>query len=53
MSSPGITGQNIVWAVRAAFPWLCVLLFFLVLVTYIPQISLFLPELIDQLKGYK
>jgi C4-dicarboxylate transporter DctM subunit len=49
----GITGQSIVWAVRAAFPWLCVLLFFLILVTYIPQISLFLPELIDQLKGYK
>ena len=48
----GITGQNIVWAVRAAFPWLCVLLFFLVLVTYIPQISLFLPELIDSIKGY-
>ncbi len=48
----GITGQSIVWAVRAAFPWLCVLLFFLVLVTYIPQISLFLPELIDSLKGY-
>lgn len=49
----GITGHGIVWAVRAALPWLCVLLFFLVLITYIPQISLFLPELIDSLKGYK
>jgi len=48
----GITGHNIVWAVRAAFPWLLVLLSFLVVVTYIPQVSLFLPELIDSLKGY-
>ncbi len=48
----GITGHGIVWAVKAALPWLCVLLFFLILITYIPQISLFLPELIDHLKGY-
>ena len=48
----GITGHSILWAVRAALPWLCVLLFFLILITYIPQISLFLPELIDELKGY-
>ena len=48
----GITGHGLVWAVRAALPWLMVLLFFLILITYIPQISLFLPELIDRLKGY-
>ncbi len=48
----GITGHSIVWAVKAVFPWLCALLAFLVMITYIPQISLFLPEFIDSLKGY-
>lgn len=46
----GITGRSILWVVRAALPWLGLLLFFLILVTYIPQISLFLPELLDSLK---
>ncbi|MDZ3836030.1 MAG: TRAP transporter large permease [Rhodospirillales bacterium] len=48
----GITGRSIGWVVQAALPWLMVLIVFLVLVTYIPQISLFLPEYIDSLKGY-
>lgn len=48
----GITGHGMGWAIRAALPWLCVLLTFLVLITYIPQISLFLPEFIDKLQGY-
>ncbi|WP_299182060.1 TRAP transporter large permease [uncultured Neptuniibacter sp.] len=48
----GITGQNMVWVIKACLPWLCLLLGFLMLITYIPQISLFLPEYIDQLKGY-
>mgnify|MGYP000504151402 CR=1 FL=1 len=48
----GITGQNIVWVIKACLPWLCLLLGFLMLITYIPQISLFLPEYIDSLKGY-
>ncbi len=48
----GVTGHSIVWAVKAAFPWLMVLLVFLILITYIPQISLFLPELIDSMRGY-
>ncbi|MQY76022.1 MAG: TRAP transporter large permease subunit [Spirochaeta sp.] len=48
----GITGHDILWVVRAALPWLMILLVFLVIVTYIPQISLFLPEFIDHLKGY-
>jgi C4-dicarboxylate transporter DctM subunit len=48
----GITGESITWVLRAALPWLLLLLFFLVLITYIPQISLFLPEYIDKLKGY-
>ncbi len=48
----GITGENITWVLRAALPWLLILLVFLILITYIPQISLFLPEYIDHLKGY-
>ncbi len=48
----GITGHNITWVLKAALPWLLVLLTFLVLITYIPQISLWLPEYIDYLKGY-
>ena len=48
----GITGRSIGWVVAAALPWLMVLLAFLVLVTYIPEISLFLPQYFDNLKGY-
>jgi C4-dicarboxylate transporter DctM subunit len=48
----GITKRDLTWVVRAALPWLMILLFFLVLITYIPQISLWLPEYIDKLKGY-
>jgi len=48
----GITGHSLTWVLRAAVPWLMLLLFFLVLITYIPQISLWLPEYIDHLKGY-
>lgn len=48
----GITGHSMGWAIKAALPWLCVLLTFLVLITYIPQISLFLPEFLDKLQGF-
>ena len=48
----GITGESLTWVLRAALPWLMLLLVFLMLITYIPQISLFLPEYIDYLKGY-
>ncbi|WP_432696931.1 TRAP transporter large permease [Marinobacterium sp. YM272] len=48
----GITGRDMVWVIKACAPWLCLLLFFLILITYIPQISLFLPEYIDKLNGY-
>ena len=41
----GITGMNIVQVVRAALPWLGILLIFLILVTYIPFLSTFLPNL--------
>ena len=48
----GITKRDLTWVVRAAFPWLTILLGFLVLITYVPQISLWLPEFLDKLKGY-
>jgi len=42
----GITGMSIMEVTHAALPWLLVLLVFLGLVTYIPEISLFLPDLL-------
>ena len=42
----GVTGMNLVQVTRAALPWLAVLLVFLVMVTYIPAISLALPNAI-------
>ncbi|GAB5606017.1 TRAP transporter large permease [Sideroxyarcus sp. TK5] len=42
----GITGMSIMQVTHAALPWLLVLLLFLGLVTYIPEISLFLPNLL-------
>ncbi|CCQ73260.1 TRAP transporter large permease [Magnetospira sp. QH-2] len=39
----GITNQSILWVVKAALPWLMILLVFLVMVTYIPAISTWLP----------
>ncbi|NYT59394.1 TRAP transporter large permease [Alcaligenaceae bacterium] len=41
----GITKMSIGQVVRAASPWLLLLLSFLALVTYVPAISLWLPEL--------
>lgn len=48
----GVTGHSIGWAIKACVPWLLVLLTFLVIITYVPQVSLFLPEFIDKLQGY-
>jgi C4-dicarboxylate transporter DctM subunit len=48
----GITGKSMGWAIKACLPWLMVLLTFLVAITYVPQISLFLPELLDKIQGY-
>jgi C4-dicarboxylate transporter DctM subunit len=42
----GITGMPIMQVVRAALPWLSILLVFLVIVTYVPGISLWLPDLL-------
>ncbi|MGX9461870.1 TRAP transporter large permease [Shewanella sp. A14] len=48
----GITGKSMGWVIQSCLPWLILLLGFLMLITYIPQISLFLPEYIDKLNGY-
>ena len=40
----GVTGMNLMQVTRAALPWLSVLLVFLLMVTYIPDISLALPN---------
>ncbi|SEI87119.1 C4-dicarboxylate transporter, DctM subunit [Allopseudospirillum japonicum] len=42
----GITGRPMTWVIKAALPWLSLLLLFLILITYIPSISLFLPNLL-------
>jgi C4-dicarboxylate transporter, DctM subunit len=42
----GITGMSIGEVVQAALPWLTVLLVFLVIVTYVPQLALWLPNLL-------
>jgi C4-dicarboxylate transporter DctM subunit len=48
----GITGESMGWVTKAVLPWMLLLLVFLMLITYIPQISLFLPEYLDRLRGY-
>jgi C4-dicarboxylate transporter DctM subunit len=42
----GITKMTVMQVVRAALPWLSVLIMFLIIVTYIPTVSLFLPDLL-------
>jgi C4-dicarboxylate transporter, DctM subunit len=42
----GITRMPVMQVVRAALPWLSVLLAFLVIVTYVPQLSLWLPGML-------
>ncbi len=39
----GITGMPLIQVIKAALPWLMLLLCFLVLITYVPWISTFLP----------
>ena len=43
----GITKMSIGQVVRAALPWTLVLLLFLIIVTYVPAMTLFLPNLMD------
>ncbi len=42
----GVTGMPLWDVVKAALPWLMVMLSFLIIVTYVPQVSLFLPQLL-------
>ena len=42
----GVTGMNLIQVTKAALPWLSVLLIFLVIITYIPAITLTLPNLL-------
>ena len=42
----GITCMSLLSVVKAAFPWLSVLLVFLVVITYFPKISTILPDMI-------
>jgi C4-dicarboxylate transporter DctM subunit len=42
----GITGMPLLEVLRASWKWLIILLSFLMLVTYVPQISLALPDMI-------
>jgi C4-dicarboxylate transporter DctM subunit len=43
----GITKMSIGQVVRAALPWTLILLVFLIIVTYVPAMTLFLPSLMD------
>lgn len=42
----GITQLGLTEVIKASLPWIGVLLLFLMLITYLPQISLFLPNLL-------
>jgi C4-dicarboxylate transporter DctM subunit len=39
----GVTGMNLVQVTRAALPWVAILMMFLILVTYVPGLSTWLP----------
>lgn len=41
----GVTGMPLTAVVRAALPWLMILLLFLMIITYVPFVSTFLPNL--------
>ena len=49
----GITNKSMGWAISASLPWFFFLLAFLMLITFVPQISLFVPEMFDSYHGYK
>ena len=42
----GVTGMPLWEVVKAATPWLMIMLSFLIIITYVPQVSLFLPRLL-------
>jgi C4-dicarboxylate transporter DctM subunit len=45
----GITRQGMTEMTKAVLPWLYTMLVFLILVTYIPGISLFLPKAVGMM----
>jgi C4-dicarboxylate transporter DctM subunit len=42
----GITDMNVMTVIKAVLPWLLILLVFLMIITYVPAVSLFLPNLV-------
>jgi len=48
----GITGKSMGWAIKACLPWLFVLLTFLGIITYIPEITMIVPQILDKIHGY-
>lgn len=42
----GITGMSMIEVIKATYPWLLLLLSFLMIITYVPQVSIFLPTLL-------
>ncbi len=42
----GITDMNLMAVIKALLPWLLILLVFLMIITYVPAVSLFLPNLV-------
>ena len=42
----GITCMSMIEVIKATYPWLLLLLSFLMIITYVPQISIFLPTLL-------
>ncbi|WP_069470630.1 TRAP transporter large permease [Candidatus Marithrix sp. Canyon 246] len=42
----GITDMNVMAVIKAVLPWLLILLVFLMIITYVPAVSLFLPNLV-------
>ncbi len=42
----GITGMSMIEVIKATYPWLLLLLSFLMIITYIPELSIFLPNLL-------
>lgn len=45
-----ITKRDLGWVIKAVVPWFLLLIFFLGLITYVPQITLAFPEYLDQLR---
>jgi len=39
----GVAKMSVMGVVKAALPWVCIMFIFLIIVTYVPQISTFLP----------